>query len=130
MMRFLIAAALTIAPAFAQGLPTCDGDYSVVRVSTVKPGKMQAFLKAVADHKQWYRSHGIKDNIIVASRVVERDSDTHALRYSETEIVTLHIHTPADEGQHDAAWDAFVAEYRDASDIKSEYRTCMPKLVP
>jgi hypothetical protein len=133
MRAALVFAALTIlqAPhALAQnGRPACDGDYTVVRFSAIKPGKMQAFMQAVADHKNWYRSHGFKDNVIVASRVFDPDDKT-GTKYSEIEVVTLHVRPPAAEGKHDAAWDAYVKEYRDSSDIRSEYRTCMPKLVP
>jgi|HubBroStandDraft_6_1064221.scaffolds.fasta_scaffold703683_2 hypothetical protein len=133
MRTALVLAALAIfqAPhALAQNnLPPCDGDYAIVRVSTIKPGQMPAFMQAVAAHKAWYRSHGFMDNIIVASRIIERDETTGVNKYSETQVVTYHINAPAGVTQ-DAAWNAYVKQYRDSSDIASEYRTCMPKLVP
>jgi hypothetical protein len=129
---FLAAlAALQIPGVFAQNtLPACDGDIAVVRVSTIKPGGMDGFMAAVAAHKAWYRNHGFTDNVIVASRVILRDEKTGAMKYSDTEVVTYHLRPPKREGKTDAAWDAYVKQYRDTSDIKNQYLTCMPKLVP
>src|SRR5579863_837111 len=130
---FLAAlAALQIPSALAQdALPPCDGDITMVRVSTIKPGAMANFMAAVAAHKAWYRSHGFKDNIIVASKVFVRDEKSGAIKYSDTEVVTYHIGLPGSAlEKRDAAWDAYVKQYRDSSDIKNEYMTCMPKLVP
>jgi hypothetical protein len=133
----LLLAALTILPlpyGVAQNAPlACDGDITVVRVSTIKPGAMEGFMAAVAAHKAWYRSHGFKDNVIVASRVILTDQKTGAMKYSDTEVVTYHVRPPGGKetmAKHDAAWDAYVKMYRDTSDIKSTYVTCMPKLVP
>ena len=126
-------AALQIPSALAQGMPACSGDVDIVRISTIKPGAMQGFMAAVAAHKAWYRSHGFNDNVIVAARVIVRDEKTKALSYSETEVVTQHLRPPGPEktaSKHDAAWDAYVKQYRDTSDLKSEYTTCMPKLAP
>jgi len=128
---FLVALA-AIPSAFAQNaMPACDGDIAIVRVSAIKPGQMQAFMSAVAAHKAWYRSHGFNDNVIVASRVMLRDEKTGALNYSDSEVVTYHVRPPRQaDSRKDAAWDAYVKQYRDSSDIKNEYITCMPKLVP
>ena len=52
-------------------------------------------MKAVEAHKAWYRSHGFKDNVIVASRVILTDEKTHAMKYSDTEVVTYHVWLPA-----------------------------------
>jgi hypothetical protein len=127
-------ALLQASSAFAQsGAPKCDGDYAVVRVSTIKPGALQDFMAAVAAHKAWYRSHGFSDNVIVASRVISLNKETKAMEYSDTEVISYHVRPPAGaqvRAKRDAAWDAYVKLYRDTSDIKSEYMTCMPKLVP
>lgn len=137
MRTAVILAALTVLQvpsAFAQnGLPKCGGDYAIVRVSTIKPGAMQGFMAAVAAHKAWYRSHGFSDNIIVASRVISINDKTKAMAYSDTEVITYHVRPPGGaqtQPKRDAAWDAYVKQYRDTSDMKSEYFTCMPKLVP
>ena len=127
-------AALAISPAFAQPTPApCTGDLAIVRVSTIKPGKLQDFLAAVDAHKAWYRNHGFKDNVIVASRVILTDGHTRATRYSEAEVITYHVRPPGPaqtDAKHDAAWQAYVKQYRDSSAIKNEYLTCMPKLAP
>lgn len=132
---FLAAlAALQVSSALAQNAPPlCDGDIALVRVSTIKPGGMQGFMAAVAAHKAWYRDHGFGDNVIVASRVILRDEKTGAMKYSDAEVVTYHVRPPGPAqtaAKRDAAWDAYVKQYRDTSDIKNEYMTCMPKLVP
>ena len=137
MRTALLLAALTILPlpsGVAQNAPAppaCDGNYAIVRVSTIKPGAMQGFMAAVAAHKAWYRNHGFKDNVIVASRVILTDQKTGSMKYSDTEVVTYHLNPPGSAApKGDAAWDAYVKMYRDTSDIKTTYFTCMPKLVP
>jgi hypothetical protein len=131
---FLAAlATLQIPSVLAQNMPPCDGDIDIVRISTIKPGAMQGFMAAVAAHKAWYRSHGFNDNVIVASRVILRDEKTGAISYSVAEVVTQHVRPPGaaqTAAKKDAAWDAYVKQYRDTSEIKNEYITCMPKLVP
>ncbi len=127
-------AAFQVSPALAQTpMPACAGDIAVVRVSTIKPGGLDGFLAAVAAHKAWYRTHGFADNAIVAARVIVRDEKTKTMKYSDAEVVTHHVRPPGPDqtaAKRDAAWDAYVKQYRDTSDIKSEYMTCMPKLVP
>jgi hypothetical protein len=94
---------------------------------------MDGFMAAVAAHKAWYRANGVTDDVIVASRVMEEDKTTHAMKYSDKEVITYHIHSPASEKiphRGDAAWKAYVKMYADISQIKTEYVTCMPKLVP
>jgi hypothetical protein len=132
---FLAAlAAFQVPSAFAQNAtPACDGDIAIIRISTIKPGRMPAFLAAVAAHKAWYRNHGFKENVIVASRVMVRDDKTGVSKYSDAEVITYHIRPPGSaqtQSKKDSAWDAYVKQYRDASDIKNEYLTCMPKLAP
>ena len=89
-------------------------------------------MAAVAAHKAWYRANGITDNEIVVSRVLVRGSATDVLKYSDTEVLTYHVRPPAQERtphRGDAAWNAYVKQYRDNSEIKNEYTTCMPKLL-
>jgi len=93
--------------------------------------RADGFIAAVAAHKAWYRANGISDNEIVASRVILRDPKTGTQTYSEKEILTYHVNPPAAERtshRGDAAWNAYVKMYRDNSDIKVEYLTCMPKM--
>lgn len=133
-LALAVLAALGVSPLFAQNAPpACAGDLAIVRVATIKPGAIQAYLAAVAAHKAWYRSHGFNDNVIVASRVIQTDERTGAMKYSDREVITYHVRPPGSaptNAKKDAAWDAYVKQYRDTSEIKNEYLTCMPKLVP
>ena len=128
-----IAAALCAHAASAQTAPpACFGDMATVRISQIKPGgTLQGFLKAVEAHKAWYRSNGISDNDIVAARVLVRDEKTGLpVKYSETEVMSFHLRPPVASrtpNRNDAAWEAFVRQYRDNSDLKSEYWTCIPR---
>ncbi|HEX4577807.1 MAG TPA: hypothetical protein VH117_10685 [Edaphobacter sp.] len=122
---------LSSTPATAQQPAThvaCNGNYNHVRISEIKPGMMQTFLDAVAAHQAWYKKAGTPDQISVM-RIIDRNPDTKATSYSETQAMTFHIE-PADRTQgppHDAGYDAFVALYKQSSTIKSEYVTCMAK---
>ncbi len=126
-------AVLQATSALAQNaMPACDGDITVVRVSQIKPGgSMEGFMSAVAAHKAWYRANGFTGNEIVAARVIVQDHTTGAVKYSDSEVLTYHFRPPAmgnPPNRGDAAWNAYVKQYRDNSDIKSEYTTCMPRL--
>jgi hypothetical protein len=112
-------------------LPVCNGDITVVRVSHIKPGgSIEKFLAAAAAHQAWYRANGITDNEIVTARVLVRDPATGAVSYSDTEVLSYHIRLPQQRlpNRGDAAWNAYVKQYQETSEIKSEYMTCMPKL--
>jgi hypothetical protein len=127
-MRLALLLALASQAIFAQ-LPACDGNIAIVRVSDIKPGAMDRFLAAVAAHRAWYRANGITDNELVTSRVIVLDPQTGA-SYSDKEVLTYHINPPDPDRtpkRGDTAWNAYVKQYRDSSDIKSEYITCMPK---
>lgn len=134
-MRILSVAAFLIATLFpaaasAQGdtaLPQCEGSYQIVRVSGIKPsGSMDGFLKAVEAHRAWYKSHGFKDNEIRTEKVMVQDPATKNWKYSDQEIMVVHVRPPQGV-KHDAAWDAFVKQYADNSSIKSEKFVCVPK---
>lgn len=62
-------------PAVAQQAPAaapipCDGRLNVVRLSDIKPGMMDQFLKAVAAQQAWYKAAGTTDKIGVM-RILE-----------------------------------------------------------
>ncbi len=110
--------------------PVCDGNIATVRVSAIKPNAIDTFLAAVAAHKAWYLSHGLKDTI-VAARVIMRDDKNGGSKYSDAEAMTYHVYPAGPrqpEAAHDDAYAAFVKLYNDSSEIKSEYRVCLPKL--
>jgi hypothetical protein len=117
-------------PAAPSTRPACEGNFATVRLSAITPGgSVEGFMKAVAAHREWYRSHGLADHEIFAARIVVRDEKTRAQSYSEKEVMTYHIAPPSSgpEPQHDAAYDAFVKLYRDNSEIKQQYNVCLPK---
>jgi hypothetical protein len=135
-MRFLllltmfVSASLAQTPANPNSRPACDGNIATVRVSGITPnGSVDGFLKAVDAHKKWYYSHGQTDHQIFAARILVRDEATKAQHYSDSEVMTYHIH-PASaqpEPKHDSDYDAFVKMYRDNSEIKQQYNACIPK---
>jgi len=123
------------APSSAQMAgPACDGNLTVVRISQIKPtSNMAAFMKAMDAHLAWYRKNGFTDNQIYAARIAVADPATKATKYSETEVMTFHVGSPATMSavgvskKDQAGWDNYVKQYRDSSDIKSETVVCLPK---
>lgn len=117
-MRLVLAAVagllLSGQGAFAQ-TACADGHVVVVRVSKIKPGQTDLFAKAVSDQQAWYRSHGVTTNQQMFGPVVGKTD----------EMVTVHMDAPANRGAPDEAWNTFVKEYRDSSDLVSETRACV-----
>ena len=132
-LLLLAASAIQAPMVLAQSsTPACEGNIATVRVSAIKPNAIDLFLKAVAAHKAWYLNHGSKD-VIVAARVLVRDPQSGASKYSDVEAMTYQVYPEGprqQEATHDAAYSDFVKMYNDSSEIKSEYRVCLPKLVP
>jgi hypothetical protein len=122
--------AFSPAPAAAQAAGSsnpCTGTVNIVRVSEIKPGMMDTFLKAVAAQAAWYKNAGLPDQIGVM-RVMDQDPTTKAYTLSETQALTTHSSPAAGGGKrppNDAAWDAFVKMFADSSTIKTQYLTCM-----
>ena len=111
----------TAASAQAPSRLPCDGTYNVVRISDVKPGMMDTFVKAVMAQKAWYKQAGTTDEISLM-----RIADPKTGAYSETEAITTHTTaTDAQSAKQDAGYDAFVAMYKESSTIKAQYFTCM-----
>src|SRR5262249_1080447 len=101
---FALAACLSVQIANAQNKtstspagPRCEGDPTIVRISKITPtGTMEGFMKAVEAHLAWYRSHGYKDNLIYAAKIMTQDPVTNAMKYSDTEVMTFHVRPPED----------------------------------
>ena len=116
------ALALGLAANAAQAQSDCPKGTSLttIRTSTLKSPAMKGdFDKAVQDHVKWYRDHGYQDVFSVGPQI-------GATGPSATAIITVHAHSsnvPRD--QQDAAWKAYVAEYRATSDITAETFSCM-----
>jgi len=125
--------AITAVPAAFSQTPAplpCDGAVTRVRVSTIKPGMMPQFEKAVAANLAWYRGKGITTNNIVLAKVIDRDAATKSYKFSESEAMTYHFNPPqatSSSPEPDDAYKAFVQMYNDSSTIKAEYTVCMPK---
>ena len=115
-------------------LPACDGDITMVRLSTIKPtSSLQAFMKAQDAHLAWYRKNGFTTNHIYSARVLVVDKTAKQQHFSDTEVMTFHVRPPVATGaapisaKDQAGWDNYVKMYRDSSDITSEHVICMPK---
>ena len=118
---------------FAQNAPlACEGHRATVRILEITAtGSVQGFMHAVAAHKAWLFSHGLKKDEITTVPVIVRDEKTGTRSYSTKEFLSIHVHGSNDPGpKHDEAYDAFVKMYRDNSDIKSAYDICLPSNSP
>ena len=104
-------------------MPTCEGGYNIVRVSTVNPGMMDKFSAAVAAQKAWYKKVGAPDEIVML-----RVMDTNTAAFSTTQALTMHKGaTGTANAPHDADYDAFVALFKASSAITSQYVACEAK---
>lgn len=122
---------LAPAVAAAQQAPenSCTTMIHLVRVSEIKPGMMDTFVKAAAAQQAWYKSKGTPDQIVIM-KVMKEDPATKAWKYSETEALADHIQPPNREHgpAHDSGYDEFVAMFAKSSTIKSMYVTCGTKM--
>jgi len=131
MRKWMVAAAMTAA-ALAGGVQaqqqaatgglTCTGKLVSVRFVTIKPGQAALYAKAVADHQAWYAAHHNKT--VVASVRVATFKGGKAT-FDDSSAVSIVTYDTAPQPAHDAAYDAFVKEYRDSSSIAEERRGCM-----
>ena len=138
MKRFLqtlcmLAATAAAGPSFAAGVEDIcpNGTIAIVRLNTIKAtGSRAGFDQAVKDHMKWYRDHGFKDNEMQVANVLKYDPKSNQTSVSKTEVLSIHTNPPGPEKTgplRDAAWDAYVAEYRTNSDIAHEHGVCLPK---
>ena len=130
-------------PAFAQAAPKSSpaaapatganpcptGNPAIVRTSKIKAGgTLAGFDKAVADHAKWYTAHGYSADTFMSGRVMTMDPATRTIVPSGDTIMTFHAKaTDVPASQHDAAWDAYVAEYNANADIVNTTYVCMAK---
>jgi hypothetical protein len=125
----LIAAGVAATPALAaeptQGL--CKGQLVMVRTSKLKsPDSRAAFEKAAKDNEAWYRAHGMTANQQIAGSVLVLDPATHTLSVSPDTVATVHVNPPGPSAPApDAAWNAFVDEYRASSDLQTQTLICL-----
>ena len=102
------------------------GELVSLRVNVLKGAdKAAAYDKAAKDHIGWYRSKGYKENQLMVGPVLVRNADG-SWSNSPTERVSAHVNAPGvPRDKHDAAWDAYVSEYRDSSDVTTEKFACL-----
>jgi hypothetical protein len=108
--------------------PPCNGVYTILRISEIKPGMMPKFLEAVAAQQAYYRHKGLVDQIVL-------DRVTASARpggpYSDTLAITDHIlgsSLPAENRtEPDDEYKAFVSMYSASSTVKATYYTCQTK---
>jgi hypothetical protein len=130
MLKFIspmFALMLMSASALAVDFPECKGGaYQVIRLDEIKDGKWDLFVKAVKDHAAWYAANGRPDKIELG-RLLEKNAVTGALSYSQKQALTIHsvMEKPEEPKPTDAAWAAFVQEYRDSSEIKKTVVACV-----
>ncbi|UAK23017.1 hypothetical protein [Sphingomonas nostoxanthinifaciens] len=126
---FAILATIAVAaPVAAQNNVCPTGDPALLRISKIKPGgSMAGLAKAVADHSKWYADHGFTaDRQVIAPVLVPGPQGPHV---ASDQVMTLHLHAHnVPQNQHDAGWDAFVAEYRANSEVVSEMMVCLPPI--
>jgi hypothetical protein len=120
---FATVATLSVA-AQRPAMPPCAGTPEILRVSTIKPGKMDKFVEAVAAQTAWYKKHGTTDEIALI-----RVLDTKTGAFSTTEAITTHTEPVGEEDKRksDAGFDAFVALFRESSDVKQQFFGCKVK---
>jgi hypothetical protein len=123
-----LVATTLLAPIAAQAAAACaEGDIAKLRMSKVPAsGSMAGLAKAVADHQKWYRDHGYPDRIVLAP-VMTFDRASGRMVALPDQAMTLHLashEVPA--AKRDAAWDAYVAEYKANSQVTSETIICYP----
>ncbi|HEY1930220.1 MAG TPA: hypothetical protein VGG92_22340 [Caulobacteraceae bacterium] len=128
----VVFGSLSLAPsiASAQAAGACPAnDMATIRISKIAPGgTMTGFDKAVADHAKWYADHGFDKDRIFAAPMLVADETTHKLAPSPDTMMSFHTHDhEVPKSMEDAAWNAFVAEYRANSVIVSTTHVCLPE---
>lgn len=106
----------------ALGGLSCAGKMVTVRYGVIKPGQMALYRKAVADHQAWYASHGNKTTVAFIQVATAKSGKP---TYDDGAAMSIVTYDPAPQPAHDAAYDAFVKEYRDSSTVSEEHRGCM-----
>ena len=106
-----------------------NGNLMTIRVSKISPkGSTAGFEKAVADHAKWYADHGYGEDKIVSAPILVYDEANKTEVQATNELMTIHTNAhPVPRDKHDAAWDAYVAEYRANAEYGAETTACMPK---
>jgi hypothetical protein len=129
-MRWIIiaAAAALVVPTVAAAQPKpaagcSQGEFTRIRLSKIKPGgSLAGFRDAVAAHTRWYKAHGYRIEQRIAPVVKFAKGKTGP---APQEVMTFATSDDVPRDKHDAAWNAFVANYRANSEIERETIVCM-----
>lgn len=110
----------------ASPLELCKGGQLMsLRLNTIKPGQTAAYEKAARDHMAWYRGHGYSGNRMLVGPVITGNR-AEGWTASNSEYASVHMDAPGvPPDKRDAGWDAYVKEYRDASDLSVDKFACV-----
>jgi hypothetical protein len=127
----LVVSVMLIPPAMAaSSSDLCpNGNITIIRINKITPkGTAEGFEKAVADHAKWFADHGYGEDRIVSAPVLIYDQANKTMVEATNEVMTIHSNSHAiPRDKHDAAWDAFTAEYRANSEAGGETTACLPR---
>lgn len=103
------------------------GQVVVLRVSKILEGGSRAgFDKGVIDQLAWYRSHGFAANRMISADILTQDPTTKTWSTSASEVLSLHINPPPIGAiKPDAAWSAFVSQFKQNSVVEAERTACL-----
>jgi hypothetical protein len=106
-----------------------NGNVMTIRINKItSKGSAEGLEKAVADHAKWYADHGYTEDRIVSAPVLMYDQANRTMVKVADEVMTIHTNAhPVPRDKHDAAWEAFTAEYRANAENGAETTACMPK---
>jgi hypothetical protein len=104
-----------------------SGQVVVLRVSKILEGGSRAgFERGVVDQTAWYRGHGFTANRLISADVLTQDPATKTWSRSDSEVLSLHINPPPISAiKPDAAWSAFVTEFKHNAVVEAERTACL-----
>lgn len=117
-----LAATSAVAQTGPIGTLQCTGKPVTIRMSTIKPGQLALFKKAVADHQAWYAKNGNGTKVALL-RLTKRAGSTTV--YDDSEAMTVVTYDTKPQPARDAGYAAFVKAYQDSSTVKDEHRGCL-----
>lgn len=124
MAALLALGAVIAVPAQSQApqVSLCKGQPVTIRYSEIKPGQYELFKRAVAEHNAWYAANknATRTQII---RLTKRSGTN--VSFDDGAAMTMTVYDKKPQPTQDAAYEAFVKDYRDSSVLKDEHRGCM-----
>jgi hypothetical protein len=99
--------------------------YAAIRHNRIKPGQWTVFEKAVAAHNGWYADHKNATTTTLVRTLAPRPTGPVL---STEDAVTITRYAPVPQPEHDAAYEAFTAQYKASADMADEARVCLPAM--